>query len=59
MRSLCQERGVGVLWATHLVDEAEQAQRVVLHQGMYCFKARKPNWCNSVTRTRWRQLFWI
>jgi ABC-2 type transport system ATP-binding protein len=28
------ERGIGVLWATHLVDEAERAQRViVLHQG--------------------------
>ena len=28
------ERGLGVLWATHLVDEAEKAQRVVvLHKG--------------------------
>jgi len=28
------ERGLGVLWATHLVDEAERAQRVVvLHKG--------------------------
>jgi ABC-2 type transport system ATP-binding protein len=28
------ERGLGVLWATHLVDEAERAQRiVVLHLG--------------------------
>jgi ABC-2 type transport system ATP-binding protein len=28
------ERGLGVLWATHLVDEAERADRVVvLHQG--------------------------
>ncbi|HYE39956.1 MAG TPA: ATP-binding cassette domain-containing protein [Ramlibacter sp.] len=28
------ERGIGVLWATHLVDEAERAQRVVvLHRG--------------------------
>jgi ABC-2 type transport system ATP-binding protein len=28
------ERGLGVLWATHLVDEAERAQRVVvLHRG--------------------------
>jgi ABC-2 type transport system ATP-binding protein len=28
------ERGLGVLWATHLVDEAERAQRiVVLHEG--------------------------
>ena len=29
-----EERGLGVLWATHLVDEAQRAQRVVvLHQG--------------------------
>ena len=29
------ERGLGVLWATHLVDEAQRAQRViVLHRGV-------------------------
>ncbi len=34
VHELCVTRGVGVLWATHLVDEAEQADRVlVLHQG--------------------------
>ncbi|MDX1605249.1 MAG: ABC transporter ATP-binding protein [Candidatus Competibacterales bacterium] len=34
VRQLCRERGVGVLWATHLVDEAETADRVVvLHHG--------------------------
>ena len=27
---LCREQGVGVLWATHLVEEAEQADRVVV-----------------------------
>lgn len=33
VRSLC-EQGAAVLWATHLVDEAEQAGRViVLHRG--------------------------
>jgi len=32
--SLCGRRGVGVLWATHLVEEAVRAHRVVvLHQG--------------------------
>ncbi len=32
--SLAHTRGVGVLWATHLVDEAEEADRVlVLHKG--------------------------
>lgn len=34
VHELCRERGVGVLWATHLVDEAESADRVVvLHKG--------------------------
>src|SRR5699024_1717494 len=34
VRELCRKRGVGVLWATHLVDEAEAADRVVvLHKG--------------------------
>jgi ABC-2 type transport system ATP-binding protein len=31
---LCKERQLGVLWATHLVEEAERADRVViLHRG--------------------------
>ncbi len=31
---LCADREMGVLWATHLVDEAERADRVfVLHTG--------------------------
>jgi ABC-2 type transport system ATP-binding protein len=30
VHGLCRERGVGVLWATHLVDEAEGADRVVV-----------------------------
>jgi len=31
---LCARRDLGVLWATHLVDEAERAHRVmVLHRG--------------------------
>lgn len=34
VRGLCRERQVGVLWATHLVDEAEAVdQLVVLHEG--------------------------
>jgi ABC-2 type transport system ATP-binding protein len=35
VRALCRERGVAVLWATHLVDEAEDADRViVLNRGV-------------------------
>jgi ABC-2 type transport system ATP-binding protein len=34
LREDVRERGVCVLWATHLVEEAEQADRVlVLHRG--------------------------
>jgi ABC-2 type transport system ATP-binding protein len=34
VRALCAERGLAVLWATHLIDEADQnAQVVVLHRG--------------------------
>ncbi|MCB1890140.1 MAG: ATP-binding cassette domain-containing protein [Rhodocyclaceae bacterium] len=34
VHGLCESRGVGVLWTSHLVDEAEAADRIVLlHQG--------------------------
>lgn len=34
VHQLCAERGLAVLWATHLIDEAETAHQVViLHQG--------------------------
>lgn len=36
--SLCRDRGLAVLWATHLVDEAAAASRiVVLHRGRVRF----------------------
>jgi ABC-2 type transport system ATP-binding protein len=34
VRRLCAERGLAVLWATHLIDEADDQSRViVLHRG--------------------------
>lgn len=34
VRTLCREQGLGVLWATHLIDEvSEDARVIVLHQG--------------------------
>ena len=34
VRGLCRDRAIGVLWATHLIDEAGDGARViVLHQG--------------------------
>ena len=36
VHALCEQRGVGVLWATHLVDEAESADRVIIvHHGRW------------------------
>ncbi|WP_342130968.1 ATP-binding cassette domain-containing protein [Hydrogenophaga sp. OTU3427] len=38
VRALTREQGVAVLWATHLIEEIEQADRlVVLHQGQVRF----------------------
>ncbi len=34
VRALCRTRAIGVLWATHLIDEAgEQSRVIVLHEG--------------------------
>jgi ABC-2 type transport system ATP-binding protein len=42
------EHGLGVLWATHLVDEAERAQRViVLHKGKVRFDGTAAALCES------------
>ncbi|HEX6001204.1 MAG TPA: ABC transporter ATP-binding protein [Hyphomicrobiaceae bacterium] len=43
VRSLVKQRGVGVLWATHLVDEVAADDRVVLlHKGKVRFAGRVP-----------------
>jgi ABC-2 type transport system ATP-binding protein len=40
VHELCAQRGLAVLWATHLVDEAAMAQRVlVLHKGQLLAQA--------------------
>jgi ABC-2 type transport system ATP-binding protein len=42
------ERGLGVLWATHLVDEAARAQRVVvLHKGSVRFDGSPSALCDT------------
>jgi ABC-2 type transport system ATP-binding protein len=42
------EQGVGVLWATHLVDEAQRAQRVVvLHRGQVLWDGSAGDLCES------------
>jgi ABC-2 type transport system ATP-binding protein len=45
---LRSEGRVGVLWATHLVDEAERADRlVVLHRGRVAFNGTPAGFCAS------------
>lgn len=42
VRGLVRERGVGVLWATHLMDEVRDGdQVVVLHKGKVLFKGEQ------------------
>jgi ABC-2 type transport system ATP-binding protein len=44
VKTLCREQGLGVLWATHLVDEAETADRiVVLSKGQVKFDGTSEN----------------
>jgi ABC-2 type transport system ATP-binding protein len=44
VRAMCAERGLGVLWATHLIDEADDDARViVLHQGAVLADGRVPD----------------
>lgn len=42
VRELCRQRGLAVLWATHLVDEAEVADRVVVMQNGKVIAAAHP-----------------
>lgn len=46
VRALCQSRGLAVLWATHLVDEARDADRIaVLHRGLVRADGRPETVC--------------
>ncbi|MHB0777144.1 ABC transporter ATP-binding protein [Halomonas sp. WWR20] len=58
VHELCVGRGLGVLWATHLVDEVEDADRViVLHKGR-CIAASTPtDLCEQAGRTHLGEAF--
>jgi ABC-2 type transport system ATP-binding protein len=44
VRGLCRERGMAVLWATHLIEEAQVADRLLLlHQGSVRFDGTLPD----------------
>lgn len=51
VRALCKSRGLAVLWATHLVDEAKDADRiVVLHHGLVRADGRPEALCHEAGR---------
>jgi ABC-2 type transport system ATP-binding protein len=55
---LSQTRGLGVLWATHLVDEAELAHRiVVLDKGKVLFDGLAPDLCRQQDQASLEEAF--
>ena len=55
---LSRTRGLGVLWATHLVDEAELAHRiVVLDKGKVLFDGLAPELCRQQNRASLEEAF--
>lgn len=60
VRGLVQREGLGVLWATHLIDEiAETDQIVVLHKGKVLFTGRLPGFLEQTGASSAREAFRI
>jgi ABC-2 type transport system ATP-binding protein len=58
IRALVKERGVGVLWATHLVDEVAGKDHVVLlHKGCIRFSGAVPNLLEAAQANNLRSAF--
>ena len=58
VRGLVRERGVGVLWATHLVDEvAGDDQIVLLHKGRVRFSGHVPDMLEAAQADSLRSAF--
>jgi ABC-2 type transport system ATP-binding protein len=58
VRRLCSERGLAVLWATHLIDEAdERSQVIVLHRGKVLAKGPVPDVVAAAGETSLRGTF--
>lgn len=58
VRRLCRERHIAVLWATHLIDEVDEAARViVLHRGRVLGAGSVPEVCASAGAGGIREAF--
>lgn len=58
IRRLCRERGIAVLWATHLIDEVDDNARViVLHRGRILAQGPAAEVCASTGTATVREAF--
>ena len=60
VRSLCREDGLAVLWATHLIDEIDEGEQVViLHEGKVLAAAGVEEVCKQVGTATIREAFTV
>jgi ABC-2 type transport system ATP-binding protein len=58
VRSLCRSDGIGVLWATHLIDEiGDDARVIVLHQGKIMAEGSVPDILAATGSATMREAF--
>jgi ABC-2 type transport system ATP-binding protein len=58
VRKLCREEDLAVLWATHLIDEVDETDRViVLHQGRVLASGRAPEVVRAAGAAHVREAF--
>lgn len=58
VRGLVEEKGLGVLWATHLIDEIEPTDRIaVLHHGKLHFEGSVPELLEATDTTTISEAF--
>lgn len=60
VRSLCREDGLAVLWATHLIDEIDEGEQVViLHEGKVLAAAGVEDVCKQAGTATIREAFTV
>jgi ABC-2 type transport system ATP-binding protein len=58
VRGLVEREGMGVLWATHLIDEIAPTDRVVvLHKGRILYSGSVPGLLNATGKPNVREAF--